>query len=204
MAYRKTRKVREKYEGKKEMILKAAKEVLAEESFGNVSIKMIARKAEIATGTFYLYFTGKEKLIETIVDEMYEKLLDNIKSERCKFDNLFDKLQSSMETCIRMFVKEKKLAKILLIQIPGMSTSINRKLVSLENELVKLIKKDLDDLKKQGLIPEQDTLTSATAFVGTFWQVITSWLREGKPQDPEKFLATLTQYNLRGLGKSGE
>ncbi|HHX50631.1 MAG TPA: TetR/AcrR family transcriptional regulator [Clostridia bacterium] len=204
MAYRKTRKVREQLAGKKETILKAAKEVLAEESTGRASIKKIAGKAGIATGTFYLYFPSKEKLLETIIDEMYKKLLDNIKSERARANSLYEKLQFSMEACIRLFVQEKKLAKILLIQIPGVSAAINRKLVGLENHLVNLTKKDLDELQEQGLIPAQDTLTMATAFVGTFRQVITSWLREGRPEDPEEFLATLIQYNLRGLGKDGE
>ena len=44
-----------------------------------------------------------------------------------------------MEACIRLFVQEKKLAKILLIQIP-VSAAINRKLVGLENHLVNLTK----------------------------------------------------------------
>lgn len=46
---------------------------------GKVSIKSIAQKAGIATGTFYLYFADKETLIDTVVQEIYQELLEHIK-----------------------------------------------------------------------------------------------------------------------------
>lgn len=201
MAYRKTNKVEEKQLHKKKAIIKAGKEMLAEEGYQQVSIKSLAEKAGIATGTFYLYFSNKDKLVESIADEMYEKLIEEIREERSKYTSVFDKLQASMSVCIRIFASEKQFAKILLIQAPGISKILNLKLVNIEKELVRLTKIDLDELMKQGLIPQQDTLISACAFVGTFRQVIISWLREGEPRDLEKSLETLLKYNLRGLGK---
>jgi AcrR family transcriptional regulator len=202
MVYKKTQKVREKLQNKKEKIIKAAKEILAEKSYGEISIKAIAKKAGIATGTFYLYFSNKEALIDSIVEEMYQELLAVIKSERSKYDCVFDKLQASMEACLKLFIKEENLAKILLVKLPGINNAFNKKLAEIEKELIKLTKKDLDDLKTQGLLPEQDTLVSATAFVGTFRQVLISWLKEGEPQDLQSAFKTLMKYNLRGLGKN--
>lgn len=202
MVYKKTQKVREKLQNKKEKIIKAAKEILAEKSYGEISIKAIAKKAGIATGTFYLYFSNKEALIDSIVEEMYQELLAVIKLERSKYDCVFDKLQASMEACLKLFIKEENLAKILLVKLPGINNAFNKKLAEIEKELIKLTKKDLDDLKTQGLLPEQDTLVSATAFVGTFRQVLISWLKEGEPQDLQSAFKTLMKYNLRGLGKN--
>ncbi|MBZ4686748.1 MAG: TetR/AcrR family transcriptional regulator, fatty acid metabolism regulator protein [Clostridia bacterium] len=202
MVYKKTQKVREKLQNKKEKIIKAAKDILAEKSYGEISIKAIAKKAGIATGTFYLYFSNKEALIDSIVEEMYQELLAVIKSERSKYDCVFDKLQASMEACLKLFIKEENLAKILLVKLPGINNAFNKKLAEIEKELIKLTKKDLDDLKTQGLLPEQDTLVSATAFVGTFRQVLISWLKEGEPQDLQSAFKTLMKYNLRGLGKN--
>lgn len=201
MVYRKTGKVEAKQQYRRKAILQAGKEMLAEEGYQKVSIKGLAERAGIATGTFYLYFSNKDKLVESIADEMYEKLIEEIRQERNNFTSLFDKLQASMSVCIRLFTKEKQFAKILLIQAPGISKILNLKLVNIEKELVRLAKIDLDELMEQGLIPKQDTMISACAFVGTFRQVIISWLREGEPQDLEKSFETLLNYNLRGLGK---
>jgi len=201
MAYRQTNKVKEKFELKKKEIIKAAREVFAENSYQGTSIKSLAQKAKIATGTFYLYFSNKETLINMIVDELFEELLNSIKDERAKFSDGFDKLKASMDACIKLFVKEKNMAKILLVQVPSLNNAFNAKLIEIENELIKLTKEDLDELKSLGRLSGEDTMVSAMAFVGSFRQVIINWLREGKPEDLEKAFDTLMEYNIRGLGQ---
>jgi AcrR family transcriptional regulator len=202
VAYRQTNKVKEKMDLKKREILKAAREVFAENSYQGTSIKSVARKAKVATGTLYLYFTNKESLINMIVDEMFSELLKCIKEERAKYTDGFDKLQASMEACVKLFIKEKNMAKILLIQVPSVNNAFNSRLIEIENELVKLTKEDLDELKTLGRLSGDDTLVSAMAFVGSSRQVIINWLREEKPENLEEACATLMRYNLRGLGKA--
>lgn len=200
MAYRQTDRVKEKLDLKKLEIIKAAREVFAENSYQGTSIKALAQKAKIATGTFYLYFSNKDSLINMIVDEMFQELLKAIKDERAKFTDGFDKLKASMEACIKLFIKEKNMAKILLVQVPSVNNAFNAKLIEIENELIKLTKEDLDELKSQGRLPGEDTLVSSMAFVGSFRQVIINWLREGKPENLEEAFDSLMHYNIRGLG----
>jgi len=200
MAYQQTDKVKEKLQSKKNAIIDAVKEVLVDESYSGISIKSIAKKAGIATGTFYLYFTNKDQLIESVVEEMYIKLLDSIKSERSKYTNSLDKLKASMEATINLFIKEQHIAKILLIQIPAVNHAFNLKLNDFEKELIALTKSDLNELAEEGILPEQDIQIGAMAFVGSFRQVIMSWLSEGEPKNIEVAYDTLIQYNLRGLG----
>lgn len=201
MAYRQTDKVKVKSELKKKEIIKAAREVFGENSYQGTSIKTLAKKAKIATGTFYLYFSNKETLINMIVDEIFQELLSTIKNERSQFTDGFDKLKASMNACIKLFAKEKNIAKILLVQVPSVNNAFNAKLIEIENELIKLTKDDLDELKNLGRLPNEDTLVSAMAFVGSFRQVIINWLREGIPENLEEAFDTLMKYNLRGLGK---
>jgi len=202
MAYNKTEKVLEKQALRRKRIIKAAKEILLEkEEIGKVSVRSIAKRAGIATGTFYLYFADKESLVDMIVKEMYEELLDKIKEARSAYSNNFDKLQASMEVCIRLFLKEKYLAKILLEQFPQLNATLNAKYADIEADLVRLTKIDLDELMAEGAIPQQDTQVTATAFVGTFRQVILSWVSQGEPEDLELAYQTLMNYNMRGIGR---
>lgn len=202
MVYNKTDKVLEKQELRRKRIIKAAKEILSEEEeIGKVSIKSIAKRAGIATGTFYLYFADKESLVDMIVKEIYEELLTKIKDERAQYTNNFDKLQASMEVCIRLFLKEKYLAKILLEQFPQLQTALNSKFADIEEDLIRLTKIDLDELLEQQLIPRQDTKVTATAFVGTFRGVILSWIGKGEPDDIDLAYKTLIDYNMRGIGR---
>ncbi len=201
MVYNKTDKIIKKQQNLRQRIVRAAREVLAEEDKGKTSIKAIAKKAGIATGTFYLYFTNKEVLIDTVVKELYAELLDIIKKEREQYTDVFDKLQASMEICIKTFMKEKHLAKILLDHFPEVNTALNRKFTDIENDLIRFAKQDLDELLELNFIPEQDTLVSSIAFVGTFRQVILSWISNGEPEDFDRAYRTLIDYNMRGLGR---
>ena len=72
MVYQKTKRALEKQKSRKKRILSAARELLAT-STGGASVKSIAQKAGIATGTFYLYFRDKDALIETIFKEIYQE-----------------------------------------------------------------------------------------------------------------------------------
>lgn len=201
MVYNKTEKTLEKQQIRRKKIIKAAREILSEKEMGNVSIKSIAKRAGIATGTFYLYFTDKETLVDMVIQEIYNELLDVIKKERAQYTNGFDKLQASMEVCIRLFMKEKHLAKILLEHFPQINTAFNTKYADIENDLIRLAKIDIDELMEQQRIPKQDTQVSATAFVGTFREVILSWISKDEPIDRDLAYKTLIDYNMRGLGR---
>jgi TetR/AcrR family fatty acid metabolism transcriptional regulator len=204
LAYRETRRTQEKMAQKKEDIIKAARELFAEKGYQGTSIKALAQKAKIATGTVYLYFANKEELIQFVVDEMFQELLTVIKNEREKYTDGFDKLQASMDACFQIFLKERTMAKILLVQVPGINIAFQKKLLKIENEFIRWTKKDLEELKLEGRLPEGDTLVSAIALVGSFRQVLFHYLMEGEPKDLETAFINLKKYNLRGLGHGHE
>ena len=200
MVYQKTKRALEKQKSRKKRILSAARELLAT-STGGASVKSIAQKAGIATGTFYLYFRDKDALIETIFKEIYQELLDQIKTARAPYTNGFDKLEATMKVCVNMFLDKKHLARILLDLTPPNSLVFNTRYADIVNDLIRLTKIDLDELLEQRLIPEQDTRVSATAFVGAFREVILYWINSDEPVDAELACRTIIDFNLRGLGK---
>ncbi len=61
---------------KKEVILEAAVEVMAEEGYYNTKMSWIADRAEIAVGTIYNYFDSKEEVLEEIFAREFKKRLD--------------------------------------------------------------------------------------------------------------------------------
>ncbi|HEX3007695.1 MAG TPA: TetR/AcrR family transcriptional regulator [Bacteroidales bacterium] len=61
---------------KRQLIMDSALELFAENGFQNTSISDIAKHADISKGLLYNYFTSKEELLESIlnegIDEMYQ------------------------------------------------------------------------------------------------------------------------------------
>jgi AcrR family transcriptional regulator len=54
-------------------ILSAAREVFAERGYHNTGIAEIARRADVAVGTFYLYFHDKDEAFQTLLQEGFEE-----------------------------------------------------------------------------------------------------------------------------------
>lgn len=59
-------------EGKKEQILEAAKDVLLKKGIFKTRVEDITSYLGIAKGSFYTYFKSKDRLLEEIIDRVYE------------------------------------------------------------------------------------------------------------------------------------
>src|SRR5437588_10689930 len=55
--------------GKRESILRAATRVIARKGYFNAKVADIARAANVADGTVYLYFKSKEEILHSIFDQ---------------------------------------------------------------------------------------------------------------------------------------
>src|SRR6266516_7170908 len=77
--------------GKRAVILRAATRVFARNGYFNSKVADIARAADVADGTVYLYFKSKEEILHSIFDQnMAEaiaagrKLIEKVKDPRQK------------------------------------------------------------------------------------------------------------------------
>ena len=55
-------------EERRERVLRAAMQVFAQKGYHATSVGDIIKQAEIARGTFYLYFENKRQIFEAILD----------------------------------------------------------------------------------------------------------------------------------------
>ena len=61
-------------EGLRERILEAALRVFAERGFHGTAVPQVAQAARVATGTLYLYFRSKERLVNEVFREAKSRL----------------------------------------------------------------------------------------------------------------------------------
>ncbi len=65
--------MRFKDENKVTLIYDATLRLVAKEGLGGLTMSKIAKEAKIATGTLYIYFTSKEKLISSLYEKLEKK-----------------------------------------------------------------------------------------------------------------------------------
>ncbi|MEK4228121.1 TetR family transcriptional regulator [Solibacillus sp. FSL H8-0538] len=74
-------------------ILKAAIEIISEKGLQKTAISDIVQKADVAQGTFYLYFSSKNALIPAIAENLLMHTLKKIKQRVSASDNFWSALQ---------------------------------------------------------------------------------------------------------------
>ncbi len=103
--------------GKKKQIVDAALKVFASQGYNNSKISDIAKEANMATGTIYIYFAKKDDIIIFLFEDImgqFNKILDE---RLLKVTDSADKLKVVIKTHLELLAENKELAGILAIEL---------------------------------------------------------------------------------------
>jgi AcrR family transcriptional regulator len=89
----KERKEREK-QARRQQIIDAARSLLFEKGLQATSINQIAKRAELAVGTIYFYYSSKEALFAELQEEGLELLMDKFRQLPSAVDDPREQLRS--------------------------------------------------------------------------------------------------------------
>ena len=95
-------------------IIRAAEHVFALKGFHKATIQDIARQAQYATGTVYLYFEDKNSLYFSIVVEKIKRLLYILKLKTGQVTGARKKLETAIYESLNFFQKENDFFRILI------------------------------------------------------------------------------------------
>lgn len=99
---------------REQKILDAAETLLAEKSYSSINMSEVARTADIAKGTLYLYFQTKEELFLTLFQRKFSVLMDGIKTEISALDTPVDKY-AVRDIFVQRTIGEKQLMRLLAL-----------------------------------------------------------------------------------------
>lgn len=183
-------------------LLQAAAASFAQQGYHQTTIKDIVSRAGLATGTFYLYFPTKEDSCLAVIDEVYEEMIMSVVKARAGGSTVVDKLAASVETVLATFGNHPDVAKLVLIQAPGAHPRFDARLRQIHGELLELLLQDLTEGVEAGILSPgaADLRILARSLVGSLYEVLTGWVRDGQPAHPKDAAPTLRGFIMRGIG----
>jgi len=95
-------------------ILESAKEIFSIAGFHKADMNEIAKRANVAKGTVYLYFPSKKELFVEIIKDGIEKISNTISEEVAKIDDSVGKIKTAISTYMLFFKNHQALYRILL------------------------------------------------------------------------------------------
>jgi TetR/AcrR family fatty acid metabolism transcriptional regulator len=187
-------------EVKHQRILRAAIEVFASKGFFAARMTDVAKRAEVADGTLYLYFEGKEHLLLSIFDDVLGRFIGRLQQEIALLDSPLDKLRVMVRLHLETLGRDRALAHVLQIETRHsrrfMSVFMHGKL----GEYLNLVRSIVEEGQELGVFRRDISPGLATNVVfGSVDELVMSWILADQPGDLVRGAEPLLEILTQGL-----
>ena len=102
---------------KRERILKAATKIFAQNGFYHSKISQIAKLAQVADGTIYLYFKNKDDILISLFEEEMSAIIKNVKKEIAKETGFENKIKKFISIHLSFMEQNREMAEVFQIEL---------------------------------------------------------------------------------------
>ncbi len=187
--------------GRRLQILDAAKQVFADAGYHGASINAIIEGAEIARGTFYLYFESKEAVFGALLDGAMTELRSRI----VRIDtgpgarSPKDQLEDSLGSLLQFFVADRPLAAVLLSSASTPDAEAAARLAAFYAEARSVIALSLETGMALGLVRRCHPERTAAALLGLVRGIVEHCVTRGADQPIQDVTRELIDLALVGV-----
>ncbi len=186
---------------KHEKILKAAIRVFARNGFFDSRIAEIAKEANVADGTIYLYFNNKYDILITIFEEEMGKIIARVNQEIADFDDPREKLKRFAHLHLSIVQENRDLAEVIQVELRQSSKFMkeyrNKKFAEYVNIIAQIIRYgQAQGVFRSDIMPE----IFKRAFFGALDEMSRLWiLSEKRKYSIATAAKQISQYFLQGI-----
>jgi len=163
-----------KPEDRRKQIVTAATKCFARQGYHATSISHIIDEAEIARGTFYLYFKSKHEIFQFILDDFIELLGSQIKMIDMKSpENPALQMRGNVERVVDAILERPELGKILFNEAVGLDEVIQERLRAFYNRLLSIIQSSVRRGISFGLVRDVDARVVSCIALGGVRELLT-------------------------------
>jgi TetR/AcrR family fatty acid metabolism transcriptional regulator len=141
-----------KEENKHQKIIRAAVKVFAEKGFYNSRVSEIAKEANVADGTIYLYFKNKDDILISLFEEEFGQIVENMRKELEKEKDPLQKIKKFAITHLSIVSKQQHLAEVLGVEVRQSSKFMKEYVNKPFIEYLNLIRSVVIEGQEKGLI----------------------------------------------------
>lgn len=102
---------------KRELILDAMEELMEKMPDKDISVSLISRTAGIAKGGVYYYFSGKEEILDAVVERSYKKAIHEFFGELRSEESALKKIKLLFRSMLKSEFRDKQKNLILTLHL---------------------------------------------------------------------------------------
>jgi len=169
---------------KRDVILKAATKVFAQNGYFQSQVADVARVAGVAAGTVYLYFKGKDDLLVSIFERSMNEVLAEARAAVAGVDEPGGRLRTIARLHLERLGRDKDLAVVFQVELRQSVKFMEHFSETFLQDYFKLIRDAIADGQQDGAFRKDISATTATKiFFGALDEMATNWVLSRRKYD---------------------
>ena len=191
-------------QARREQVLQHAKRIFARKGYHRTNIADIIARAQIARGTFYLYFQNKKDLFEELLEQVLSELRLRIQRLRIgpEEPEPVEQLRNNLRRVLNFLLAERELTDILLNHSIGFDRELDSRIRDFYERIADQIQRSLDLGIQMKLVRDCDTRAVAYCILGGIKEVVGQASRHRR-RDISKLAEEILDFGLRGVAQPG-
>ncbi len=188
------------------LLLNAAIDMFHEKGFQKTRVSDIVAAAQVAQGTFYLYFKSKDEIFLQIAADFknrFAELIEN--SDQILSGESYSEIRGNLLIFIRQMVQlyseNTKLARILFYENGQSDCQFRHIWQELYSAFIDMVKRHLEHHRNSPFIVFEDAETEAAFLVGLLSRSLLYFIEFKQDIDFDTLSRRITDFVLGGLSK---
>jgi TetR/AcrR family transcriptional regulator, fatty acid metabolism regulator protein len=166
---------------KREAILRAAIKVFARNGYFNSKVSDIAREANIADGTVYLYFKSKDEILHSVFDRAMDEFIAEGKREIAALAGPGERLRRIAQLHLERLGADRDLAIVFQVELRGSTKFMEEFSGGRFAEYLDIIRQTIIEGQKQGIFrADLKPTVCAKILYGALDEMVTNWILSKK------------------------
>ncbi len=189
-------------------LLNAAIDMFHEKGFQKTRVSDIVAAAQVAQGTFYLYFKSKDEIFLQIAADFknrFAELIEN--SDQLLSGNSYPEVRENLLIFIRQMVQlyseNTKMARILFYENGQADCQFRHIWQELYSSFIAMVKLHLENHRNSPFIVFEDAETEAAFLVGLLSRSLLYFIELKHDLDFDTLSRRMTDFILGGISKQG-
>ena len=182
-------------------ILEAAIKVFAEQGFFQSTISQIAKEAQVADGTIYLYFKNKEDILVQFFSYKTKQVFERFRQGVDSQGSAIEKLRSLIRRHLEEFQQDRNMAVVYQSETHQTSRRAEPQIREMSKMYMDIVSEIVEQGQQEGSMRKELYLGLVRRFIiGAVDEVINTWLHAEKDYDLTSMADPLVDLFVRGIG----
>jgi len=167
-------------------ILKASEYVFASKGYHEATIQDIAKEAQYATGTVYLYFKDKNALYFSLLEDKMRSLAETVQAKIGDIKDAEERLKVFIQESLVFFDQNQGFFRIYMLEKNNLQLIVGKR-VAESFKSIRYVTDYIEELikaaQKQGVIRKDcDSSEAADMLISIMGSLILNWTKAGSKQ----------------------